>query len=212
MGMANNYPAKILSRITPPSRLMSRRVVLSLLSQMVLLLLASATAFLLLHRQSWYVAPELNPDDLVLEGFDNTVLFKQSVWTYTTAALLWSYGPPHRRALWRNWLLCAVLVVLLAVNAAVLGVNSPNGFFDLFSFEEIPPSFLGVIAGIALIQAALATLSEVFLVDRMANALQRPVRAIQAWTQSRKRHANANTRRAGQKRFRSVAKSIASES
>lgn len=40
MGMANNFPAKVLSRTTPPSRLMSRRVVLSLLSQMVLLLLA----------------------------------------------------------------------------------------------------------------------------------------------------------------------------
>jgi hypothetical protein len=57
---------------------MSRRVVLSVLSQMVLLLLAQATTYLLLHKQGTYESPLLDPDNLELSSQDNTALFKQS--------------------------------------------------------------------------------------------------------------------------------------
>lgn len=188
IGMANNRPASQLSSKRPPSRLMSRRVVLSLLSQMVLLILAQATVYLLLHRQhDFYEAPILDPENLELSDQDNTVLFKTSTFTYIIAAIIYSWGPPHRQHVWKNWFLSLAIVTITAFNLAFLFINSDGPFFSLFAFHTVPLRFLFVILGVVLIQGLLAFAVEILLIDRAAAALQPPVESFRRWKLSNRK-------------------------
>ncbi|CEH14397.1 ca-transporting atpase [Ceraceosorus bombacis] len=196
IGMANNRPAPQLSRKRPPSRLMSRRVVLSLLSQMVLLILAQATVYLLLHRQhDFYEAPILDPENLELSDQDNTILFKTSTFTYIIAAIIYSWGPPHRQHVWKNWFLSLAIVTITAFNFAFLFINSDGPFFSLFAFHSVPLRFLFVVMGVVLIQGLLAFVVEILLIDRAAAALQPLVESFRRWKLSNRRAKEQQRRR-----------------
>ncbi|CAO1613156.1 unnamed protein product [Jaminaea pallidilutea] len=182
IGMAYGKPASQLSKQRPFSRLLTRRIMLSLAGSLVLLIVAITVPYVVLHKQPWYDQPEFQPDDLSLENHDNTVVAKTAFFTFTIASIAWSIGPPHRQPLHRNYLLLTAIVVLGVINLAALFSNTEgNGLVKLFTFEILPTRFLFIIFGTILIQAALAFAWEFYLVDVCARALAGPSRKWRSW-------------------------------
>lgn len=182
IGMSASRPASKLANQGVQARIISRRNLVSVLNQFVLLVLAQVIVYVVLHGKSFYQAPDYDPEDLDLHTQDNTVLFKTSIFTYLYAAIIWNVGPPHRQILPRNYLLTLAIVVLTALNIFFL-FTTGGPLFDLFGFQEaIPKSFYWIIFGVVVAQFFFAVVFEFLLVDRLAQLLKRPTRAIQRWT------------------------------
>jgi len=181
IGMSASRPAKKLANRAAHARIISRRNLVSIMSQFILLILAQLTVYLVLHRQSYYEPPEYAPDDLDLNTQDNTALFKTSIFTYLYAAIIWNFGPPHRQILPKNYLLTLAITVLTALNIYFL-FTTGGPLFDLFGFQEaIPKSFFWIIFGVIVAQFVFALGFELFAVDHVAQFLKRPTRSIQKW-------------------------------
>jgi cation-transporting ATPase 13A2 len=205
IGMSASRPSKKLSSKSAHARIISRKNLVSIFSQFVLLIFAQVTIFLVLHNQSYYQPPADDPDDLELDTQDNTVLFKTSIFTYLYAAIIWNFGPPHRQILPKNYLLMLAITVLTALDFYFLFTTSGT-MFDLFGFQSsISKSFLWIIFGVIVAQFVFALGFELFGVDRVAALLKKPTRSIQRWySEAIKKKAFHNN----EKRYRMVCEAI----
>lgn len=209
-GMANSWPSKKLATTPPPSRLMCRRVVCSLIGQMILLILSQATVYILLHKQSFYIPPELDPANLQLNDQDNTAVFLSSLYSYMIAATAYSLGPPHRKALYYNWILFPAVVVLSALSIYFTFMKS-GPLFDVFGFVPLTTRFQGIIFGVALVQIVLAVLYEFFLLDHVVKFWLKPVIALRRYRGRGKVDENGTPIEAQvEKRWRTVLRNVES--
>lgn len=205
IGMAWGRPAATLSKSRPFSRLMTRRIVLSLLGAIVLLIIAQTVPYVILHKQSWYEQPPFQPADLSLTNQDNSVVSKTAMFTFTIASIGWALGPPHREPLYRNYLLSFAILALAAINFGILFSNSEsNGLFRLFGLVELPTSFLFIIFGTVLVQALLFFVWELWAVDVVCGWLAGPMRRFRSW---RIRGDNVDV----EKKFRRVERALKRE-
>ncbi|KAN0061381.1 hypothetical protein ACQY0O_006228 [Thecaphora frezii] len=196
IGMANSTPAKKLHWQPPASRLASTRPVVSMLGQVVLIFLAQTAVYLALHQKPWYMPPELDPNNLQLNDMDNTAVFRISLFGYIIAALCFTFGPPHRRRLYYNWILFTALFVLSVFAFYFLFVTS-GPFFTLFGFVSMPTSFSWIIFGVAWAHLMVAVLFEAFGVDLVSDYVILPLQRL-------------SKRRKTEKAFRRITKAIES--
>lgn len=205
IGMAYGKPAAVLSKSRPFSRLLTRRVVLSLLGNILFIIVAITVPYVVLHKQEWYERPEFDPEELSLENQDNTVVSKTAFFTFTITAIAWSIGPPHRQILYRNWVLSLSILVLGTLNLAILFSNSEsNSMLTTFGNQVLPWSFIFIIFGTVLVQALCTFLWEFLLLDIVCRKIERPVKRWQSW---RFRGENVNV----EKKYRSVERALKHE-
>jgi cation-transporting ATPase 13A3/4/5 len=189
VGAAYSKPASRLAKSRPVSRLMSRQIILSFAGAAILLMLAELVPYLILHPQSWYVSPDVDDDDLELDSQDSTTVAKTCFFGYTTLALIWNLGPPHREPLYKNWILCLAIVSLSAINLAILwGDGENDGLQAVFGFLSLPVGFRAVIFAVAVVQFLLTAAWEFLLIPRVSRALDGPLTALR---RSRRRRAHS---------------------
>lgn len=205
IGMSASRPSSKLAGKGAHARIISRRNLLSVLSQFVLLVLAQVTVYVVLHKQDFYVPPDNDPEDLDLHTQDNTVLFKTSIFAYLYAAIIWNYGPPHRQVPYRNYLLTLAIVVLTTLNLFFL-FTTGGPLFDLFGLQEsVPKRFYWIIFGVIAAQFLVALASELCLVDNLAQLLKKPTRALQRWYREK---VQKKPYKSSEKRYRLVGDAI----
>ncbi|PWN18271.1 hypothetical protein BCV69DRAFT_285245 [Microstroma glucosiphilum] len=179
IGAAYSKPALRLAKSRPVSRLMSRQIILSFAGAAILLMLAELVPYLILHPQSFYVSPDVNDDDLELDSQDSTTVAKTCFFGYTTLALIWNLGPPHREPLYKNWILCLAIVSLSAINLAILwGDGEGDGLQAVFGFLSLPVGFRAVIFAVAVVQFFLTAAWEFLVIPRFSRALDGPLLAL----------------------------------
>jgi cation-transporting P-type ATPase 13A2 len=90
----------------PTSSLVSRKVLSSLIGQIIITSAVQAWTFFWVRAQSWYQPP---PPSIPGEGsklettnYENTVLFLVSSFQYILVAAVFSIGPPYRKPMWTN--------------------------------------------------------------------------------------------------------------
>lgn len=100
MGRTAPYHRLVPKR--PTANLISKRVLTSLIGQILIHVGFQLFVFMLVRRQSWYEPPEINIDELEIENAENTSLFLISSFQYLVVAVVFSVGPPYRKTIFTN--------------------------------------------------------------------------------------------------------------
>ena len=102
MGWTGAFP--VLSRKRPTASLVSRKVLVPLLGQMLLCILIQVVAFEAIKQQTWYEPPLFDKDRAGpnTTNFQNTTLFLISSFQYILSSLILSKGPPFRKTMAEN--------------------------------------------------------------------------------------------------------------
>jgi cation-transporting P-type ATPase 13A2 len=103
-----------LSPNPPPSSLVSKSVITSLIGHIILFALVQMFLIYLVTDESWYacgrwtvtdrryIPPIVDPENPEIKNSDNTVLFLMSCYQYIMIALILSVGPPYREPMLQN--------------------------------------------------------------------------------------------------------------
>ncbi|TCD71647.1 hypothetical protein EIP91_007394 [Steccherinum ochraceum] len=138
----------------PTASLVSKKVLASIIGQIVITSGFQFWAFFWVRGQTWYTPPppsDPSAEDNRLEAhnFENTVLFLLSSFQYVLVAAVFSIGPPYRKPMWTNVLLMLSIGVLVLFSIVVLLV--PPGFVaSILELMDIPVSarFLLLLAAV----------------------------------------------------------------
>ena len=140
VAMARTLPYPMLSPKRPTANLMSKKVLISMIGQVIICAVAQGFTFWLVRHQEWYRRPEINPDKLNVVNYENTALFLVSSFQYITVAAVFSVGPPYRMPIYTNPMLLLSLTSLSVVSLYVLFIHG-GYLFDLFGLIQLPPLF-----------------------------------------------------------------------
>ncbi|CAI2162186.1 8461_t:CDS:10 [Funneliformis geosporum] len=100
MGRTEPYP--LINPKRPTASLVSRRVLTSLIGQILIQSGFQIFVYLLIREQPWYKPPVIDPDDTNIVCFENTILFILSCFQYLLIAAVFSVGPPYRKPMHSN--------------------------------------------------------------------------------------------------------------
>ncbi|RKP15509.1 hypothetical protein BJ684DRAFT_6931, partial [Piptocephalis cylindrospora] len=178
--MGRTGPAPKLHLARPIGRLVSRKVLTSLLGHILLQLLTQILAFSLVRHASWYEVPHINPDEANILSHENTSLFLLSSYQYIIIAIIFSVGPPHRLTMLSNRSLVGAVSFLLAFTSFILALTgSPEGtnglagwFRRVFELKALPNSFLVLLASLAALYWAVAWAGEQWIFPGLAKAIK----------------------------------------
>ena len=116
VAMARTWPYPTLHTKRPTANLLSKKVLLSMLAQVILCSGFQVFVFCLTRRQPWYRPPQVNPDELNVVNAENSALFLVSSFQYITVAAVFSVGPPFRQPIYTNPMLLTSLTVLTCMS------------------------------------------------------------------------------------------------
>ncbi|KAF9529431.1 P-type ATPase [Crepidotus variabilis] len=152
MGRTLPYPRIYPKR--PTASLVSKKVLASIIGQILITSAVQGWAFFWVRRQEWYTPP---PAQMLLENnkleslnFENSSLFLISCFQYILVAAVFSIGPPYRKSMWTNGWLMTSICALTAFNVLVL-LAPPivlQNLLDLMTFPMGGRYTLLMVAGI----------------------------------------------------------------
>ncbi|CAG8667710.1 5684_t:CDS:10, partial [Acaulospora morrowiae] len=100
MGRTEPYPRIYPKR--PTASLVSKKVLTSLIGQILIQSGFQFFVYMLLHAQPWWKEPVIIPDKGNIKSFENTTLFLLSCFQYILIAVVFSVGPPYRKPMITN--------------------------------------------------------------------------------------------------------------
>ncbi|KAH6698709.1 ATPase [Verticillium dahliae] len=141
MGWAGPYP--VLYKKRPTANLVSRKVLIPLLGQMLICIAIQATVYIAVREQPWYIPPKVRHDKSNIKNSENTVLFLVSCFEYILAGVVLNAGPPFRQKALKNWPFLATIAITLLLTlymimspahwvAHLMQLTSTSGDFQLF--------------------------------------------------------------------------------
>lgn len=156
MGRTLPYPKIYPKR--PTASLVSKKVLASIIGQILITSSIQLWGYLWVRTQPWYTPPpESDPtsegNNLESTNFENTVLFLISSFQYILVAAVFSIGPPYRKSMWTNAWLMFSMIVLSAFNLLVL-FAPPKPLQGLLTLVTLPMS-----ARITLMAAAVGNVA-----------------------------------------------------
>ncbi|WVQ65814.1 uncharacterized protein L199_003992 [Kwoniella botswanensis] len=153
MGRTLPYPKIHPKR--PTASLVSRKVLISIIGQIVLNSAVQIFVFVWVRKQSWYTAPNTNVDKLETFNYENSALFLVSCFQYILVAGVFSVGPPYRKPLYTNPSLVICLLGLGAFSAYVL-LSPAQPIALILDIIKLPLEFKFELLLIAAINIAAA--------------------------------------------------------
>ncbi|KAE8215245.1 hypothetical protein CF327_g1466 [Tilletia walkeri] len=171
VAMARTLPYPSIHPKRPTANLVSKKVLTSMLGQVVICASVQLFGFLYTRAQPWYEQPVLNPDELNVINPENSSLFLISSFQYILVAAVFSVGPPYRKPMYTNPMLMLSLAVLTAFSLYFLFV--PSGwFFDILGLVSFPRSFHFALLVMVLVNVALSVLFEAFAIEPVTTFLK----------------------------------------
>ncbi|WFD25838.1 hypothetical protein MNAN1_000805 [Malassezia nana] len=168
VAMARTRPYPTLHTKRPTANLVSKKVLLSMVGQVVICALFQVLTFWLTRRQPWYEPPPLDPDELNVVNAENSALFLVSSFQYLTVAAVFSVGPPFRQPMYTNPMLVASLSMLSLLSLYFLFMRS-GFFFELMGLVDFPPLFHWQLFAVVVLNTMASFVFESYL---MAPTLQ----------------------------------------
>nr|XP_019012720.1 cation-transporting ATPase 13A3/4/5 [Kwoniella pini CBS 10737]OCF51501.1 cation-transporting ATPase 13A3/4/5 [Kwoniella pini CBS 10737] len=173
MGRTLPYPKIHPKR--PTASLVSRRVLISIIGQIILNSAVQIFVFIWVRKQSWYTAPDTNVDKLETFNYENSALFLVSCFQYILVAGVFSVGPPYRKPLYTNPSLVICLLGLGAFSTYVL-MSPAQSIALILDIIKLPLDFKLELLAVAIINIAAAFAFEKFgerPIGRMMVAIKR---------------------------------------
>ncbi|KAJ7251534.1 Ca-transporting ATPase [Mycena haematopus] len=140
MGRTLPYP-RIHSK-RPTASLVSKKVLASIIGQIIITSGVQLWGYLWVRRQPWYTPPPASDpssedDHLESTNYENSTLFLLSCFQYVLIAAVFSIGPPYRKSMLTNGWLMISLGLLTALNTLVL-LAPPKPVSDLLTLMPLP--------------------------------------------------------------------------
>ncbi|KAI8367020.1 putative P-type ATPase [Choanephora cucurbitarum] len=170
MGYTAAWPS--LHKRRPTASLVSKKVLTSLIGQIMINSGFQMVAYWAVHHQSWYTPPVFDPDGENIICLENTVLFLISSYQYMLVAVVFSVGPPFRQPIWTNGRLVLTLSVLVGLTSWFV-LLPPSFVLDIMELEVLPMSFRLFILFLAGLNLAVSLLSEKYLFNQLSEMLSR---------------------------------------
>ncbi|KAF8210382.1 hypothetical protein K438DRAFT_1809584 [Mycena galopus ATCC 62051] len=156
MGRTLPYPRIHAKR--PTASLISKKVLASLIGQIIITSGVQLWGYLWVRGQPWYTPPPPSEpsdgDHLESTNYENSTLFLLSCFQYVMIAAVFSIGPPYRKSMWTNGWLMASLGLLTALNTLVL-LSPPEAVSDLLTLMPLPIQGRAVLLVGAVLNAVL---------------------------------------------------------
>ncbi|KAL9932858.1 hypothetical protein V8E36_008113 [Tilletia maclaganii] len=201
VAMARTLPYPDIHPKRPTANLVSKKVLTSMLGQVIICACVQLFTFLYTRAQPWYDPPELNPDELNVINPENSSLFLVSSFQYILVAGVFSVGPPYRKPMYTNPMLMLSLAVLTAFSLYFLFV--PSGwFFDILGLVSFPRAFHVSLLIIVLVNVVLSVIFESLAIEPVTAFLKGLQRL---W---RRRHGRTHRRNNAGKVHKRVAEDI----
>ncbi|KAK2029441.1 ATPase [Colletotrichum zoysiae] len=168
MSWAGPFP--VLSRKRPTADLVSRKVLIPLLGQMVICILIQAVVYVAVREQPWYIPPRVEHDKSNIKNSENTVLFLVSCFEYILAGVVLNAGPPFREPALKNWPFMATIAVTLMITLYMILVpaHSVRHLMQLTKTSWDFKMFMILLGGVYL---ATAWASEKYIFQKLAWAV-----------------------------------------
>ncbi|KAF8929411.1 hypothetical protein BGZ58_008955 [Dissophora ornata] len=176
MGHTEAFP--VLNPKRPTANLVSKKVLTSLIGQILIQSLFQGALFLIVRRQPWYTPPEYDSEEKNIECFENTVLFLLSCFQYMLVAIVFSVGPPYRKPMSSNRPF-VIITVGLVLTSAVMVLLPTQWITEVMQLVQIPFSFRMFILIFAGVDLGLSLLCESYMFPHVA-------RWIGGWLNGRK--------------------------
>lgn len=170
MGWTGSYPE--LSKKRPTASLVSRKVLVPLLGQIVLCILIQAVAFETVQEQPWYIPPRLDKEKSSVDNSQNTALFLVSCYQYALSGIVLSIGPPFRQSMNTNGPFCVTLVIALSISLYML-LDPAEWLESFMDLTEMDLDYKIFLLALALGGFVLAYLAEQYVFPRLAKQIGR---------------------------------------
>jgi cation-transporting ATPase 13A3/4/5 len=176
-------PYRELSRKRPTASLVSRKVLIPLIGQIVICVLTQFIGWYFVRQQSWYEPPIIDPEHSNSENSENTTLFLISCFQYILSAIVLSVGKPFRQSMRHN--LPFVVTMLIALGISTYMLFDPAAWVQgVMELTWTSPAFRVFILVLSIGSFAISHLSERTLFPRLAKAIGR---AAQSWRKAEKK-------------------------
>ncbi|KAF9436778.1 hypothetical protein BGZ76_003009 [Entomortierella beljakovae] len=160
MGRTEAYP--LLNPKRPTANLVSKKVLTSLIGQIVIQSLFQGILFVFVRRQPWYTPPKYDSEEKNIECYENTVLFLLSCFQYLLVAIVFSVGPPFRKPMSSNRPFVLITIFLVLVSAYMVLFPS-QWVIETMQLVYIPVSFRIGITVMAGVNLGLSLISEYYI-------------------------------------------------
>ncbi|KAI5123953.1 hypothetical protein M0805_006366 [Coniferiporia weirii] len=151
MGRSLPYPRIHPKR--PTASLVSKKVLASIIGQILITSTIQFWTFFWVRSQSWYTPPGNNVpsedgDKLQSTNYENTALFLVSCFQYILVAAVFSIGPPYRKPMWTNGAFMLTIILIALINAWLILLPA-QPFVVLLELMRLPfTARLVLLAGV----------------------------------------------------------------
>ncbi|KAL6307860.1 P-type ATPase [Sparassis latifolia] len=140
--MGRTLPFPRIHPKRPTASLVSKRVLSSIIGQILITAAVQLWAFVWVRRQDWYTPPARSDpngdsDQLEASNYENSALFLVSCFQYILVAAVFSIGPPYRKPIWTNALLMFSITALSLFSVLVL-LFPPAPIAAVLELMELP--------------------------------------------------------------------------
>ncbi|KAF9913042.1 hypothetical protein EC991_005910 [Linnemannia zychae] len=168
MGRTEAFP--ILHPKRPTANLVSKKVLTSLIGQILIQSLFQGGLFLIVRHQPWYTPPDYDPAEKNIDCIENTVLFLLSCFQYLLVAIVFSVGPPYRKPMASNRPF-VLITVTLVLTSAIMVLFPTAWITELMQLVHIPFSFRVLIIVLAGLNLALSLVCEAYVFPMFSKLL-----------------------------------------
>ncbi|ANB14233.1 Ypk9p [Sugiyamaella lignohabitans] len=189
--MAWSKPFPVLSRKRPTANLVSRKVLVPLVGEIVILATFQIIIWMFARDQPWYIPPKIGGEDSEVASTDNTALFMTSCFQYIFTAIVLSVGPPYREPLYKNYPFLITVGVAVALSISLLFVDPDGWFGNLMTLSYTPLSFKGILVAFATVNFLASWIADRAIFPVIARCLMN-LRKSFGYVKTRKRYKVLN--------------------
>jgi len=187
MGRTLPYPRIYPKR--PTASLVSKKVLSSIIGQIVIMSGVQGWAYVWVRRQEWYTTPRKSipsqgsGNKLDSTNYENSVLFLVSCFQYILVAAVFSIGPPYRKSMWTNVLLMCCIGLLSGFNILVL-LAPPRAVSQVLTLMTLPVAGRYVLLAAAVVNVGISMAFEEWGTPAVSTMIGLMIRW---WQQGRRR-------------------------
>lgn len=185
MSWAGPFP--VLSRKRPTADLVSRKVLVPLVGQMLICIAIQAAAWLIVMTRPWYIAPHVNRSKSNVKNSENTALFLESCYEYIFIGIVLNAGPPFRQPSAKNWPFMATAVAATAVTTYMI-VSPARAVKQAMQLTHIDTPFKIALIALGALYLVVAWTAENYLFQRLARWAGRVKLAVSKTPKKRKQY------------------------
>ncbi|BFZ23540.1 hypothetical protein BsWGS_26579 [Bradybaena similaris] len=160
-------PYEELVRERPMVSLISPGPILSIVTQILVVIAAQVFMYFHVQEQPWFVPYKDNDED-DYRSHQNAAVFLISAYQYIILAVTFSKGAPFRKSIFTNWLFLLNLVGGLALTVWITMYPTEH-IATLLMLDILPPiEYRALFIGVAFINFTVSYIIEKFIIDNEA--------------------------------------------